>query len=225
MKSTWVNGRCYYKDDSGNSLPAVSTVLKKTQAEDSIAALAWWRKKNGELESNRITAVRRRTGTALHQMVKGHLHGHSPMSCSELIQPYWDSVQSVLGQISNIQLVEAVVWNYVERYAGKVDLVACYQGTPCMIELTTADKPKLLASNLYDKPVQLVAYGGAVNRCYSNSLYGSKIDHALVIVALPGGPAEIFWFDREQVLWYWDRWQDRLKLFYEGEGEQSSVAS
>ncbi len=215
MKPTWINGRCYYKDQSGNLLPAVTTVLKETQTAQSIAALAYWRQKVGEIEANRIVQLRRRTGTALHQMVKEFLQRHPPKLCSEVIQPYWDSIQPVLEQISDIQLVETVVWNYVERYAGKVDLVARYQGVPCMIEWTTADEPKRLPSKLYDKPIQLVAYGGAVNRYYGDSLYGSKITHVLVIVALPGIPAETFWFEREQVLWYWDKWQERLKLFYE----------
>lgn len=60
--------------------------------------------------------------------------------------------------------------NYVEGSAGKVDLVAPYQGVPCTIELTTAEQPKQQLRKLYDKPLQLVTYGGAINRYYRNSL-------------------------------------------------------
>jgi hypothetical protein len=121
----------------------------------------------------------------------------------------------VLEKLSDIQLVETVVPNYVEGYAGKVDLVARYEGVPCTIELTTAEEPKLRVANLYDKPLQLVAYGGAINRCYGESLFGDKIVNALIVVGLPGEDAEIFVLKREQLLDYWQKWLKRLKFFGE----------
>ncbi|MEH1787380.1 MAG: hypothetical protein V7L23_17815 [Nostoc sp.] len=87
--------------------------------------------------------------------------------------------------------------NYQELYAGKVDLVARYQGVPHLIEWTTAEEPKLRIDKLYDKPLQLAAYGGAINRYYSDHLFNCKINHALIVVALPGEEAEIFEFDRK----------------------------
>ena len=57
----------------------------------------------------------------------------------------------------------------MEGYTGKVDLVARYRGVPCIIELTTAEQPKQKISKLYDKPLKLVAYGGAINRYYRDS--------------------------------------------------------
>lgn len=212
MKKTRANGRFYYKDENCILLPAVTTILKATQPIESVAALSNWRNKVGNAEANRIALTSRRRGELLHQWVKDYLQGLSP-TASRLIQPYCYSVQSVLEKLSDVQLVETVVPNYVEEYAGKVDLVARYEGVPCTIEWTTAEEPKLRVEKLYDKPLQLVAYGGAINRCYGESLFGDKIVNALIVVALPGEDAEIFVLEREQLLEYWQKWLKRLKFF------------
>lgn len=213
MRATYINGRFYYEDKGGILLPAVSTILKATQPQESIAALSNWRKKLGDNEANRIAANSRRRGEALHQLVKEYLQGLSPKVENSLIQPYWYSIQSVLEKLSDIQLVEKVVPNWVEHYAGKVDLLARYKGVPHAIELTTAEEPKLRVAKLYDKPLQLVAHSGAINRHYGESLFGSKVVNAAIVVALPGEEAETFVFEREQLIDYWYEWLKRLKDF------------
>ena len=142
-----MNGRFYYKGKNGIMLPAVTTILKATQPIESVAALSNWRKKVGNTEANRIAVTSRRRGELLHQWVKDYLQGLSP-TASSLIQPYCYSVQAVLEKLSDVQLIETVVPNYVEGYAGKVDLVAHYQGVPCTIEWTTAEEPKLRVERL-----------------------------------------------------------------------------
>ncbi len=214
MKKIRANGRFDYQDENGILLPAVTTILKATQAVESVAALSNWRKKVGNAEANRIAVTSRRRGELLHQWIKDYLQGLSPRA-SSLIQPYCYSVQPVLEKLSDVHLVETVVPNYVEGYAGKVDLVARYQGVPCSIEWTTAEEPKLRVEKLYDKPLQLVAYGGAINRCYGETLFGNKIVNALIVVALPDEDAEIFVLEREQLLEYWHKWLKRLKFFEE----------
>jgi genome maintenance exonuclease 1 len=140
---------------------------------------------------------------------------NSPLKAdNSQIKPYWDSVQSLLNQLSDVQMVEQFVPNYKELYAGKVDLVARYQGVSHTIEWTTAEEPKLRFNKLYDKPLQLAAYTGAINRYYGDRLFNSKIQHALIVVALPGEEAEIFTFDRTSLINYWNQWLSRLEFFY-----------
>ncbi|MEH1889980.1 MAG: exonuclease [Nostoc sp.] len=220
MKSTYINGRCYYQGYGGVLLPAVTTVLKATQPPESLAALSYWRNKVGNVEANRIAVNSRHRGNALHQLIKEYLQGYSPKLDKSLIQPYWDSVQSVLNQLSDVQLVEEVVPNYQELYAGKVDLVARYQGVPHVIEWTTAEEPKLRIDKLYDKPLQLAAYGGAINRYCSDRLFNCKINHALIVVALPGEEAEIFEFDRARLIHIWHQWLNRLNFFFSAAAAQ-----
>ncbi|WP_052331159.1 hypothetical protein [Planktothrix agardhii] len=181
MKSTYINGQFRYQDEKGIRLPSVTTILKATQPIESVGALSNWRNKVGNTEANRMASIGRRRGKLLHQWVKDYLQGLSPVADS-LIEPYCYSVQSILEKLSDVQLIETVVPNYVEGYTGKVYLVARYQGVPCIIELTTAEQPKQKISKLYDKPLQLVAYGGAINRYYRDSLFGAKISNGLIVV-------------------------------------------
>ncbi|MBD2596901.1 exonuclease [Nostoc spongiaeforme FACHB-130] len=213
MKSIYINGQCYYQGDNGILLPAVTTVLKATQSPESLKALSQWRKKVGETQANRIAANSRSRGNALHKLTKEHLQGYSPKPENSFIQPYWDSVQSMLKEIDDIQLVEQVVPNYVECYAGKVDLVARYQGVPHTIEWTTAEEAKGNIDRLYGKPLQLAAYTGAVNRYYSDRLFQCKIHHGLIVVALPHREAQIFPFNHKMLIDNWYGWMNRLKFF------------
>jgi len=178
---------------------------------ESVAGFSNWRK-IGNAEANRIAITSHRRGKLLHQWVKEYLQGLAP-TASSLIQPYCYSVQPVQEKLTDIQLVEKVVPNYVEGCAEKFDLVARYEGVPCTIKWTTAEEPKLRLAKIYDKPLQLVAYGGAINRCYGESLFDAKIVNALIFVALPGEDAEIFVLEREHLLDYWQNWLKRLKFF------------
>ncbi|MBD2480526.1 exonuclease [Planktothrix sp. FACHB-1365] len=212
MKRTYINGQFCYQDEKGIRLPSVTTILKATQPIESVAALSNWRNKVGNTEANRMASMGRRRGKLLHQWVKDYLQGLSPVADSS-IQPYCYSLKSVLEKLSDVQLIETVVPNYVEGYAGKVDLVARYQDVPCIIELTTAEQPKQQIRKLYDKPLQLVAYGGAINRYYRDSLFGSKIVNGLIIVALRDQDAEEFMIEREQLIIYWQEWLQRLEKY------------
>jgi len=80
-----------------------------------------------------------------------------------------------LQDIDAVRLIESPVFHYDLSYAGRVDCVASYKDIP---RVMTADKPKGLVERLYEYPLQLAAYLGAVNKYYQD--YG-KIDHALVV--------------------------------------------
>ena len=211
MKTTYINQPYHHKQ---NNLPSVTTILKATQSPKSLAALSSWRKKVGRTKANQIVFNSCHRGKALHQKIQEHLLGKSAKPGNKFIEPYWNSIEPVLNELSDIQLIEKLIPNYQENYAAKVDLVARYKGIPHVIEWTTSEKPKLKIENLYDKPLQLVAYGGAINRYYGESLFGCNIRHALIIVALPDREAEIFEFDRASLIDYWKLWHSRLKSFY-----------
>ncbi|RUT07829.1 hypothetical protein DSM106972_020890 [Dulcicalothrix desertica PCC 7102] len=214
MNTTCMNGLRYYVGENRILLPTVSSVLKATQPRSSINALSSWRHKIGEANANSITLRSRNRGNTLHLLVKQHLQGVSVKPNNSFIEPFWYSIQPVLNKISDVKLIEAVVPNYKEVYAGKVDSVACYQNIPHVIEWTTSEEVKVKEEKLYDKPLQLVAYAGAINRCWNDSLFGSKINHALIVVALPGKEAEVFEFDRAKLIKYWKKWNQRLQSFY-----------
>lgn len=55
----------------------------------------------------------------------------------------------------------------------------------------------------------VAAYLGAIAKSYPQL----QVSQALIIVALPDQPAEVWEFDRESMLKYWDQWLARLEAF------------
>lgn len=205
------NGRQYYVSDRGDRLPSVTTILNATRPPEQWDALMQWRQRVGTEEANRISGTASRRGTGTHKQVERYLRGEAVV-CSEGIRPYWESVKSVLQAVEDVRLVEGTVFHHDLGYAGKVDCVASYEGVPCLCEWKTADRPKQSVDRLNDYPLQVVAYWGALNHCYQD--YNLDLDHALLAIAIPNQPAEVFWFDRAAIDLYWQAWQERLTVFW-----------
>ncbi|MBE9177917.1 PD-(D/E)XK nuclease family protein [Oculatella sp. LEGE 06141] len=205
-------GRGYLVDDHGVRLPSVTTILNATKPQADRDSLQQWRQRVGTAEAMRISGSASRRGTLTHKQIKSYLIGEE-IPCPEDAKPYWESFKPVLGRIHDVQLVESKVFHYDLGYAGKVDCVASYQGVPCICDWKTADRPKGSIERLYDGPLQLAAYCGAVNHLYAAA--GTTLSHALLAVAIPDQPAEVFWFSSDAMRDYWQQWQERVALFYQ----------
>ncbi|MBW4520009.1 MAG: exonuclease [Scytolyngbya sp. HA4215-MV1] len=204
-------GQQYYIDDRGNQLPSVTTILNATRSAEQRERLANWQQRLGIAEASRITTTASRRGSGTHRQLQRYLQGES-VACSEAIQPYWQSLEPVLQDIDAVRLVEGTVFHDELRYAGKLDCVASYQGIPCLCEWKTADRPKQTVDRLYDYPLQLVAYCGAANQLYQD--YDLNLHHALLVIAVPDMPAEVFWFEPETLATYWQQWEQRVHTFW-----------
>lgn len=200
--------------NSLRALPADSTILNKTLPSQYKIAFSNSRNNKGNDVLNKNAADSRSRNKDLRQVIKSYLQGLSPRLSKNLIQPYWLSIQPILEQLSNVQLIDEFVPNEEQCYKSKVGCVAEYKGIPHVIQWITAEEPKHDESYLYDKPLQLVASVNAVNYYYGNSLFGSNIEHALIVVALPNKKAQIFEFGCNQLNRYRQAWQKRLNLFY-----------
>lgn len=204
-------GKQYYVDTKGDRFPSVTTILNTTKPQADRDALFNWRQRVGTAEANQISGAASRRGTATHKYIQRYLLGEDT-PCPEAVKPYWDSIQPVLKDIDHIRLIEGSVFNYDLRYGGRVDCVASYQGIPCICDWKTADKPKQSVERLYDGPIQLAAYSGAVNQFYQ--AYNIQLTHALIVVAIPGSLAQVFWFEPEQMVNYWQQWEERLADYW-----------
>ena len=190
--------------------PSVTSVLNATKPQADRDALARWRSRVGYAEAGRISSQASRRGTQTHKQVKDFLlRDRAPDQAA--ISPYWQSVEPILQQIETVHLVESYVFHADLGYAGRVDCVARYQDTLCVLDWKTADRPKETVDRLRDSPLQLAAYCGAVNQTYAEQ--GIQLSHALVVVAVAHQPAELFWFDPDDVLDYWQQWTERLGKF------------
>ena len=205
-KTTWENGTGYLIDSRGNRLPGITSILKATQSPKEKACLSAWRRKVGNAEANRIIRESRDRGNIIHNLAKNYLEGQT-VNCPPAVGPYWDTLLPVLENLNQIRLLEGHVFHYYEGYAGRVDCVANYQDIPCAIEFQSATHIK----PLYDKPLQLAAYCGALNRQYP-----LKLNNALLIVATPKETI-VNWFPPKELIKYWREWQQRVAQFWQGQ--------
>lgn len=208
------NGNQYYVDVKGSSLPSVTTILNATKPQADRDRLANWRQRVGTTEANRISGTASRRGTQTHKQIQRYLLGEET-PCPEASRPYWDSIEPILQDINTVRLIESPIFHYGLSYAGRVDCVASYKDIPCVCEWKTADKPKGSVERLYEHPLQLTAYLGAVNQYYQE--YDIQLDHALLVVAIPEMPAEVFWFEPEAMTNYWHQWEQRVAQYWRRE--------
>lgn len=205
------NGQQYYVDANGERLPSVTTILNATKPQEDRERLLNWRQRVGEAEANRISGTASRRGTGTHKHIQRYLEGEE-FPCPETILPYWQSIEPILQEVGDVRLLEGTVFNHDLGYAGRVDCVASFRGIPCICEWKTADKPKGSIERLYDYPLQLAAYCSAVN--YHYQAYDINLEHTLLAVAIPGMPAEVFWFEPEVMQTYLQQWEERVTAFW-----------
>lgn len=211
VRSIRQQGQSYFVDADSVRLPSVTAILNATKPEADREALARWRARVGAAEAGRIATTASRRGTGTHKQIKQYLLGQAA-DCPELVQPYWQSILPVLANLQAVRLIEGAVLHYDLGYAGKVDCIASYRGVPCICDWKTSDQPKGSLERLYDGPLQLAAYCGAANHCYADA--GLTVKHALLVVAIAHQPAEIFWFEPEDLLPYWQQWHERVEQYH-----------
>lgn len=210
-KSVWDKGKQYFVTAQGDRIPSVTTILNATKSQEDRDALSRWKQRVGVAQASQITKAASSRGTQTHKYIQRYLQGEDK-SIPDSILPYWQSIEPVLRDIHDIRLVEGSVFHQDLRYAGRVDCVASYRGVSCICEWKTADKPKGSVDRLHDYPLQLTAYLGAVNQSYQD--YDIRLDSALLVVAIPGIPAEMFWFEPEQMTNYWQEWEQRVVAYW-----------
>merc|ERR1712098_188738 len=82
-----------------------------------------------------------------------------------------------------------------------------------IVDWETSEKVKYKASDLYDNPLQLAAYMGALNRDERYSHLGNINNGAVVVVYNSGYPAMVHMFNQEEMETYWNMWCDRVEMF------------
>ena len=204
-------GQQFYVNTQGDRLPSVTTILNATKSREDRDRLFNWKQRVGVEQAAEITKTASRRGTGLHRHIQRYLQGEVT-ECTEFVRPYWDSVQPILDSLTDIQLVEGMVVHDQLRYAGVADCIATFEGVSCLCEWKTSDRPKQTIERLYDYPLQVVAYCGAANQHYQE--YNLNLCHALVVVAIPETPAEIFWFEPAAIAAYWEQWESRVRQYW-----------
>lgn len=213
---------------NATAVPSVTKVLQATMSASNVFILERWKKAMiKQLGVAGFTKYQQETferGRALHALLANYLLGHGePTSgsaelSSEVVCKLWTSIQKVVREkISNVRLVEHVVTHPQMNYRGIVDCVAFYENELVVIDFKTAEKPKKDIESLYDNPLQVTAYCGAINNDSNipSHVIDRNITAGLVVVAyVDGSEASTYLLGRDKVTNdYWKQWVTRLDQY------------
>lgn len=205
-------------------IPSVTRVLGATMPASSQFILDRWKeamiKKLGAAGFSKYTQETFERGRLLHALLEKYLLNNIEPTAGqaeltkEIVQNLWKSIENVVrDKVKDVRLVEHIVTHPTMNYRGIVDCVACYEDELVVIDFKTAEKPKKTVESLYDNPLQVTAYCGAIN-CDTRipeSVIDRNISAGLVIVAyVDGSEASVYRLGSEQVNEYWKQWSKRL---------------
>ncbi|OQV11930.1 putative Mitochondrial genome maintenance exonuclease 1 [Hypsibius exemplaris] len=201
--------------------PAVTTVLDVTMPPESRARLDLWKaRKITELGVEGFKLYQQNIfadGRGFHTAVETVLHG-SPVdkvTVPDRNKGHWESLRGVFKDISDVVSVEERVSHPFLCYKGVSDCVISLDGTPSLVEWKTSSTRKDTAKALYDNPIQVAAYLGAVNFDEAFAGRNVQISHGAVVVAYENGdPASVVRFDYNLMRSYWALWLKRLHQYW-----------
>lgn len=210
--------------DGPASFPSVTKILQATMPASSQFLLDRWKegmiKKLGVAGFAKYQQDTFERGKLLHAVLADYMMGHGAAETfsKEVVANLWKSIQGVVKEkISNVRLVEHIVTHPDLKYRGIVDCVACYENELVVIDFKTAEKPKKSVGSLFDNPLQVTAYCGAINndKNIPRSVIDRNICSGLVIVAyIDGSEASVYYLGREKVTNdYWKQWTTRLEQY------------
>ena len=181
---THSDGKRYYTSPSGKRLPSVTTVVGAMKKQ----AIMEWRNRVGEVEANRISKLATGRGNRVHDLAERYLKNEK----IEWVREMPDSVEMFrtliphLHRINNIHYIEQALWSEQIGLAGRVDLIAEWDGVLSVIDFKTSKKIKK-KEDIQDYFAQCTAYAGMYEEHVS-----VPIDQIVIVMAVENEKPLIF---------------------------------
>jgi len=205
-----------------DSCQSVSQVLSATMSETSRKALEAWKLRQiqelGEEGFRRQQELTLSRGSALHAWLEQSLINPEKLTkhthlADDITRRHIQSVSHILPKVTGVRALESAIHHPRLNYCGIVDCVARLGKTLCLIDWKTSERAKPNLESLYDNPLQLAAYIGAINSDSRYSELGSIHSAAIIVVYNSGWPAVIHRMGKAQIDHYWHAWLARLQQF------------
>lgn len=201
-----VNGIRRYRTPAGQAWPGSTSVLSATKSTADEKALLEWRKRIGEENADNYTADACARGTLVHEAIERYLEGDRTSVDPETETfGYWRSIAPIVESVTPV-LIEGAIW-HSSGYAGTLDCLAYHEGCLKLMDWKTSAAPKP-EERVQDYFLQAAAYSRA-----ANELYGLDIQDAIIAIAIPWQPAQLYVLDKDALDAYFQLWQYRLAKF------------
>lgn len=194
-----VPGTRLYVTPQGNTYPSITTVLSVRGKE----AIYEWRRRVGEEEANRVTRHACARGTAMHTIAEKYLN-NEPDIYNKGEMPHvvalFRSIQPVLdNNIGRVVMQECPLYSDHLGIAGRVDLVAEYEGKLSIIDFKTSKRVKTRdeISNYF---IQSCAYS-----IMFEERTGIPVPRTIIIMAVDDSSTPVVFKEKR------DSWTDELQ--------------
>ena len=149
------SGRLYTTPE-GNKYKSITTVLSNYNKQHIME----WRKAVGEEEANRVAARAAGRGTALHTLCERYIDNQQPFDEKTMphVKAMFNSVKPVIdSRVGKVYVQEVPLYSDHLRLAGRVDLIAEFDGILSIIDFKTSSRVKT-AEDIKDYFEQESAY-------------------------------------------------------------------
>lgn len=139
--TTFPDGKRFYVLPDGTKLPSVTTVVgaKKKQA------IIEWRNRVGEEEANRISRQATSRGTNVHTICENYLNNKPDYMkgiMPDAVEYFLSIKPYITKHISDIWYQEQALYSKRVGMAGRVDVIAHWDGVLSIIDFKTASRKK-----------------------------------------------------------------------------------
>lgn len=195
LKSVTTDSGRKYVTPSGNSYPSVTTVLSSYNKK----AIMEWRQRVGEQEANKIARRASNRGTKLHLLcedyIKGNLSEMRMQTMMPLDKMMFRQMRPLIDQhINNIYCQEQALYSDNLEIAGRVDLIAEWDGVLSIIDYKSSTKMKN-KDNIKNYFMQCSAYAEMFGE-----ITGININNIVVMIATEEETPQVFIEDKDNYL-------------------------
>ena len=143
LKTIYENGNRFYVTPEGNKYPSITSVLGANP--EKIKGLQKWRKRVGEAEANKISRKASRRGTTVHKICEDYLNNEDEYingAMPDSVEMFNSLKPILMKSVGNIYGQELALYSDHLGVAGRVDLIAEWDGVPSIIDFKTSGRPK-----------------------------------------------------------------------------------
>lgn len=181
-----VDGKRYYFLPDGRKFKSVTTIIGEKTDKTSLLE---WRKRVGEKEANRVTAVATRRGTAIHSMCEAYVLNKPDFADkkSPIDVVTFKGLQELLNKhVDDVFGIELPLYSTMLRAAGRSDLIAKFDGTLSIIDFKTSTRVK------QEKWIENYFIQSTVYSIMFEEIYGIKVPQLAIMMAVDNDEPQLF---------------------------------
>lgn len=187
LQAETTDGGRLYTVPTGERYKSITTVLSHYNKKHILE----WRQAVGEERANKISSKAANRGTKIHKICEDYINNETTDFKLQLLMPdlkeLFFKIKPIIDQsVDNIYAQEQALYSHKLRVAGRVDLIAEWNGKLAIIDFKTSSKQKQ-AENIQNYFMQCTAYA-----LMFHEITGIWIDDIVVLIATEEGDAQVF---------------------------------